>query len=140
MGKGMTVGWVAAVVLGLAPGLVVRGQVGPGAGATVQGDALRGQGRFLRGMAWYELGEARANALEAEAVFSWNRAVQADYQRYLLERAGRSAARNALRNEREEEAARRLDEARRRWRENPTVEDLRSGLALNALASDLADP
>ena len=29
---------------------------------------------------------------------------------------------------------------RRRWRENPTVEDIRSGLALNALALDLADP
>ena len=43
-------------------------------------------------------------------------------------------------NEREDAAARRLDETRRRWRENPTKEDLRSGDALNALACDLADP
>src|SRR5436305_8566124 len=29
---------------------------------------------------------------------------------------------------------------RRRWRESPTVDDIRSGVALNALACDLADP
>jgi hypothetical protein len=43
-------------------------------------------------------------------------------------------------NEREAEAAKRLEAMHERWREKPTVEDVRSGLALNALASDLADP
>ena len=43
-------------------------------GATVQGDALSGQGRFLRGMAWYDLETAQAGAIEADAVFAWNRA------------------------------------------------------------------
>ena len=101
---------------------------------------MRGRGRFLRGMAWYELGTAQAQALEAEAVIAWNRAVRADYEQYLAGRARRSAAKRGLVNERVEEATGRLDEMRRRWRENPTVEDVRSGLALNALALDLADP
>jgi hypothetical protein len=91
-------------------------------------------------MAWYELGTARAKALESEAVIAWNRAVRADYEQYLAGRARRSAAKRGLVNERVEEATRRLDEMRRRWRENPTVEDVRSGLALNAMALDLADP
>src|SRR5262245_16963979 len=132
--------WEAALATALATVLLFGEQAAQGQGRTVQGDAFRGQGRFLRGMAWYELGEAQANALEAEAVFAWNRAVQTDYQQYLLEKAGRTAAKKALRNEREAEANKRLEEMRRRWREKPTVDDLRSGLALNALASDLADP
>src|SRR4051794_12440162 len=97
MGRGVTIRRVAALALGLAPVVGPWWQVAEGQGVTAQGDAFRGQGRFLRGMAWYELGEARAKALEADAVLAWNRAVQADYQRYLLERAGRAAARKALR-------------------------------------------
>src|SRR4051812_20005280 len=125
MGERVKMRWAAAMALGLAPAVGPWGRAAEGQGVTAQGDALRGDGRFLRGMAWYELGEARARALEADAVTAWNRAVQADYQRDLLEKAGRAAARRALRNEREEEAARRLDAMRRRWRENPTAEDLR---------------
>jgi hypothetical protein len=109
-------------------------------GRSVQGDGFRAQGRYLRGMAWYELGAAQAGAIEADAVAAWNRAVQADYNQYMLDRARRAEARKALRNEREEDAARRLEALRRRWREAPTVDDVRSALALNALASDLADP
>jgi hypothetical protein len=43
-------------------------------------------------------------------------------------------------NARVEKLEKSLAETQRRWRENPTPEEVRSGLALNALASDLADP
>ena len=140
MRKALTGRCIAAIAVGLVSGPGLRAQPDEGRGTTAEGDALRGQGRFLRGMAWYELGTAQAQALEAEAVIAWNRAVRADYEQYLAGRARRSAAKKGLVNERVEEATRRLDEMRRRWRENPTVEDVRSGLALNALALDLADP
>ncbi len=109
-------------------------------GATADGEALRAQGQYLRGMAWYNFGAARAAAMDAEAQAAWNRAVRADYARELAERADRRAAKKALRDEREQDAAKRRAEARRRWREAPTPEDIRSGIALNALADDLADP
>ncbi len=76
-----------------------------GRGTTVEGDALRSRGRFLRGMAWHELGTAQAKALESEAVIAWNRAVRADYEQYLAGRALRSAAKKGGANERVEEAA-----------------------------------
>src|SRR5262249_40013815 len=60
--------------------------------------------------------------------------------RDLAERADRRAAKKALRDEREQDAAKQRAEVRRRLREDPTPEDIRSGLALNALAEDLADP
>lgn len=109
-------------------------------GQTVQGDALRSEGRFLRGMAWYEVGAAQSQALAADALHAWNQAVRADYEQYLADRARRAAVKKGLRDKTEAEAAKRLDATRRRWRENPTVEDVRSGIALNALACDLADP
>lgn len=131
---------LAAIAVGLLPARELRAQPFAGRGSTAQGDALRGKGRFLRGMAWYELGTAQAGALENEAVIAWNRAVRADYEQYLHDKVRRANAKKALTNEREAEAYRRLDETRKRWRERPTVDDIRSGLALNALACDLADP
>jgi hypothetical protein len=109
-------------------------------GQTVQGDAALGQARFFRGMAWYELGTAQADALNADAAIAWSRSVRADYERYLLDKATRQANKRARRDELEQDARARLDATRRRWRENPTVDDIRSGDALNALAGDLADP
>jgi hypothetical protein len=113
---------------------------GTGLGITAPGDELRGQARFLRGMAWYEIGSAQAGALQLEAMIEWNRAVRADYEQYLRARANRLSRARTLNNERQADAAERLEELRRRWRENPTRDDIRSGSALNALASDLADP
>jgi hypothetical protein len=120
----------------IAPGQFVDGY----AGRTPQGDALRGNAQFLRGMAWYEVGSAQAMALNQQALAEWNRSVQAGYEQYLLDRARRVADRRAAVSARVEQVERSLAETQRRWRENPTQEDIRSGLALNALASDLADP
>ena len=109
-------------------------------GSTPQGDILRGQGQFLKGMAWYEVGSAQARAIDAETMIAWTRAVQESYNQYIIERAQRSAGRRALSNARQQAAAKMLAGTQRRWRLNPTADDIRSGLALNALASDLADP
>src|SRR5262245_11062556 len=128
MAKGLAGIGIAAIAAGTVSGQALLAQPFGGGGATVQGDALRGEGRFLRGMGWYELETAQAQALETEAVIAWNRAVQADYEQYLAARAMRSASKKALRNEREAEALKHLDELRRRWRERPTVDDIRSGL------------
>jgi hypothetical protein len=65
--------------------------------------------------------------------------VQAGYNEYLLARAQRAVAKRAASNRRQEEGARLLAETQRRWRENPTIDDIRSGVTLNALVSDLAD-
>jgi hypothetical protein len=111
-----------------------------GAQATPEGDALRAEGRFLQGMAWYNFGAARSEAINAEAQAAWNRAVREDYKRFLADQADRRSAKKSLRDDRERDAAKRLAEMRRRWRDDPTPEDIRSGLALNALADDLADP
>lgn len=117
-----------------------RGQGQRFGGVTAEGEALRSRGQYLRGMAWYNFGAARAAAIDVEAQAAWNRAVRAEYARELAERADRRTARKALRDEREQNAANRRAEARRRWREAPTREDIRSGVALDALAEDLADP
>jgi len=109
-------------------------------GSTLQGDILRGQGQFLKGMAWYEVGSAQARAIDTQTMIVWNRAVQESYNQYLIERAQHSAGRLALRNARQYAVAKMLADTQGRWRVNPTTDDIRSGLALNALASDLADP
>jgi hypothetical protein len=47
-------------------------------GSTREGDILRGQGQFLKGMAWYELNAARARELDvktARELDQWNREV-----------------------------------------------------------------
>ena len=109
-------------------------------GSTPEGDALRGQGQYLKGMAWYELGAAQARAIDVETMAAWNAAVQAGYNEYL---AARGAVRRGKAG-REQPPARGGREAARGnaapLRENPTVDDIRSGVALDALVSDLADP
>ncbi len=37
-------------------------------GSTIEGDMLRGQGQFLKGMAWYELNAAKARELDAKTL------------------------------------------------------------------------
>lgn len=132
------IGPAVALLLALGAG-TGRGQaVGPG--STAEGGALRGQGQYLRGMAWYEFGSAEALSVGVDAEAEWNRAVRANYDQYLRDRAQRSAAKAAVRDARQADLARLAAEAQRRWRADPTDDDLRSGEALNALASDLANP
>ena len=109
-------------------------------GSTPQGDILRGQGQFLKGMAWYELNAARARELDvktARELDQWNREVYEAYQREL---AASAARRRSVRNERLADAKRRVAEREQRLRTRPTVEDIQGGDALNALLVDLSDP
>lgn len=126
-----------ALILAMGPGLVRSQDVGTG--ATAQGGTVRGQGQFLRGMAWYEVGSAEGLSVGVDAEIAWNREVRANYDQYLRDRAQRSAAKAAVRDARQADLAKLAAEAQRRWRAEPTDDDLRSGEALNALASDLAD-
>ena len=69
-------------------------------GSTVQGDILRGQGSYLKGMAWYELNAARARELDvktARELDQWNWEVYEAYQREL---AASAARRRFVRNRR----------------------------------------
>jgi hypothetical protein len=109
-------------------------------GSTPQGDILRGQGQFLKGMAWYELNAAKARELDvktARELEQWNREVYEAYQRELNESAARL---RSVRNERLADAKKRLAEREQRLRTKPTVEDIQSGDALNAMLLDLSDP
>jgi Domain of Unknown Function (DUF1080)/Ricin-type beta-trefoil lectin domain-like len=109
-------------------------------GSTVEGDILRGQGQFLKGMAWYELNEARARELDvktAHELDQWNRELHEAYERELSASAAR---RRSVRNERQADAKRRLAEREQRLRTKPTIDDVQSGDALNALLLDLSDP
>ena len=91
-------------------------------------------------MAWYELNAARARELDvktARELDQWNREVYEAYQREL---AASAARRRSVRNERLADAKRRLAEREQRLRTKPTVDDIQSGDALNALLLDLSDP
>jgi hypothetical protein len=109
-------------------------------GSTPQGDILRGQGAFLRGAAWYEVGSAKARAIDAntaKAISDWNREIYSDYMQNRAEHIG---FKKNLSKAQQEQAKRDLDVKENRLRTNPTIEDVVSGDALNALLIDLSDP
>jgi uncharacterized protein (TIGR03067 family) len=127
-------------IAGLLASCRVTAQDVVGPGSTTQGDILRGQGQLLKGMAWYELSAARARELDlktARELEQWNRDVYEAYQRELTASAAR---RRSVRNERVGEAKKGVAEREQRLRTRPTVEDIQSGDALNALLLDLSDP
>ena len=139
-----------AKILGLAAGLLflvgfactvekAAGQ-GGGRGSTPQGDILRGQGQFLRGAGWYEFNSARARNIDVQTWKAWNLETERIYTNYMTERYNRVLHRKGLSAKEQEAARRKIAEDQRRWRESPTPEDINSGDALNALASDLANP
>ncbi len=131
-----TILWFFAMITG--PSIVAQDLVLPG--STVEGDILRGQGHVLKGMAWYELNAARARELDvktAHELDQWNREV---YEAYERELAASAARRRSVRNERQADANRRLAERDQRLRTKPSVDDIQSGDALNALLLDLSDP
>jgi Ricin-type beta-trefoil lectin domain-like len=74
--KPLTVFWIAVTVTLQA--LHAQDVVLPG--STLQGDILRSEGQFLKGMAWYELTAAKARELDvktAHELDQWNREVGA---------------------------------------------------------------
>jgi hypothetical protein len=108
-------------------------------GQTVQGDILRGQGRYLEGAGWYNFNTARADRINVETWKAYNMEVQRLYRDYMLDRAAHTRYKRDLTNKSQEQQLRELEADQRRWRESPTLEDISSGNALNALAIDLAD-
>ena len=70
------IGPAVALILATGPGLGCGQDAG--LGTTAQGGAIRGQGQFLRGMAWYEVGSAEAMSVGVDAAIAWNRAVRAN--------------------------------------------------------------
>jgi hypothetical protein len=135
-------------VLGLGAGLlVVAGMVSLCAearaqrpGSTAQGDILRGQGRYLEGAGWYELNSARARNIDVDTWKKHNLEVQRLYRAYLEDRYLHIRYKKTLRKGVQDDWKKKYEEDQRRWRENPTSDDISSGNALNALAGDLADP
>lgn len=107
---------------------------------TVQGDILRGKGRYLEGAGWYNLNTARAGRINVETWKATNREAQRLYRDYMADRSRHIQARKGLTNKVQAELLRKMEEDQRRWREDPTPDDIASGDALNALAGDLADP
>jgi hypothetical protein len=113
---------------------------GKGRGSTPEGDILRGQGQFLRGAGWYELNSAKARNIDVKTWKSWNLETERLYTNFMIERSHRLQYRKNLTVKEQEVAKKKLAEDQRRWRESPNDEDIYSGDALNALASDLANP
>jgi hypothetical protein len=107
---------------------------------TVQGDILRGEGRFLAGAGWYNLNTARADRINVETWKAINVECQRLYRDYMIDRYRHIQYKKNLTNKAQQEAERQFEEAQERWRTKPTTDDIISGDALNALAGDLADP
>jgi hypothetical protein len=91
-------------------------------------------------MAWYELNAARARKLNVKTAQEMDQSKREVYESYQRELAASAARRRSVRNERQAEANRRLAEREQRLRTEPTVNDIHSGDALNALLLDLCDP
>lgn len=105
-----------------------------------QAEALKAQGQFLRGAAWYELNSSKARAVDAKtakAIYEWNREVYDDYRKARAERLG---ARKNLTKAQQEQAKRDMEEKEVRLRTSPTSDDIVRGDALNAVVVDLSDP
>jgi hypothetical protein len=107
---------------------------------TVQGDILRGEGRYLAGAGWYNFNTARAGRINVETWKAYNREVQRLYRDYMIDRSRHIQYKKGLTNKLQADIQRRFEEDQRRWRESPTAADISSGDALNAIAGDLADP
>lgn len=117
-----------------------QGRRGFGAGSTVQGDILRGEGAYLRGMGYYELNNARANAVNAataKKIYDWNTQIYNDY----LAATNAAHARDKARSrDLAQKAEQKRAETEMRLRTNPLPEEVRSGQALNAMLLDLSNP
>ncbi|WP_337175161.1 DUF1080 domain-containing protein [Paludisphaera sp.] len=109
-------------------------------GSTVEGDRLRGEGQFLKGMAWYNISAARARAIDEENERKWIAFNESMLGAYRTARAEAIAKDRELQSLRKEQRERALAEDERRYRTSPTPDDIESGKALNALLLDLSGP
>jgi hypothetical protein len=117
-----------------------RRKGGGGAGSTIEGDLLKGEGKFLKGASWYELRSSKARAKDADTQLKWekwNKDLADESRQDFVDRASRKLAN---RNTRDANAGLALAEFERKLRENPSIDDVRSGDALNALLIDLSNP
>jgi hypothetical protein len=109
---------------------------GQAPGSTPQGEMLRGEGIYLRGLGSWELNNAKAMQLNAETmkkIADWNQQYFDGLKREWNERQARQNADFQKREKAERQRQERL-------RTNPTSDDVTRGDALNALLIDLANP
>ncbi len=109
---------------------------GGGVAQTVEGDIFRGQGAFLRGAGWYNLRTAQANKVNVEATIRWKE----DLRKIQRERAYYEAQKAESKKLTGEEFQRQMAQKEQELRTNPSINDVQSGAALNALFYDLTDP
>lgn len=120
--------------------LVALGPNTPSLAQTVQANVLRAKGRYLEGAGWYNLNTARADRINVESWKAVNREAQRLYRDYMADRAKRISRSKGLTDKHQDALFKKMAEDQRRWRDNPTPDDIASGDALNAIAGDLADP
>ena len=110
-----------------------RGGGGIGAGSTVQGDILRGEGIAAMGFGQYNLATAMATSINTDTAIRWNQyvylSIKEDLHEKYLHRVAHQERTNTNYNKN-------LD----RIRAKPDQSDLRSGDALNVVLMQLLDP
>jgi hypothetical protein len=134
MNKTMLSALSLAAFLGVAAFLNTTGAQTP------QGDIIRAQGAFLDGAGWYNLHTAEADRINVETWKAVNREAERVYNNFLMERYRHNEHSKKLTKKVQDDFKKRYEQAQRRWRTNPTPDDIRSGDALNAMAADLANP
>jgi len=118
---------------GSARGQFTRGYGGIGPGSTPQGDIARGAGIMAAGMGQFNMSTAMANSINVDTAIKWNQYVYLSLEEDNRKKAIHRAYRVARNKENYQLILSRI-------RENPTLADLRSGDALNAVLEQLLDP
>ncbi len=102
---------------------------------TIDGDILRGQGKFAEGAGWYNVNTARANAINVSAMRNYNEEVRLNYRNRVMFWAEKREGKKLSTEEAQKRADARLEELRN----NPSNDDIRSGEAINILVGFLSD-
>jgi hypothetical protein len=104
-----------------------------GAGSTVYGDGMRGEGIFLMGLGMYNLNTAQAYSIATDTDIRLNeylyQSLQIDLHNKYLHRVAHQARTNAA-----------YEARKKRIHDNPETADLFRGDALNSVLVDLANP
>jgi hypothetical protein len=109
------------------------GRGGIGAGSTVQGDILRGEGIAAMGFGQYNLATAMATSINTDTAIRWNQYVYLSLQEDLEKKY-------LSRHARRESHITNYERIQKQIREKPSQSDLRSGDALNYVLMQLIDP